>query len=242
MTDLLNETIAAHGGMQRWSELSSIIAHVKGSGALWPLKGQPGIFSDIDMDVDTHTERVTATPFIHEGWRGIFERDRVSVESAGGQIVEQREHPRASFEGHNQQTPWDHLHALYFGGYAIWTYLTVPFILTQPGFVVTEIDPWTENGQTWRRLQVVFPERIASHCTEQTLYVDGDGLIRRHDYNAQVVGGIPSALYLNGHKDFGGIIFSTLRQVFARQPDNHPATETVLVNLEFDSYTPRSIV
>ena len=131
---------------------------------------------------------------------------------------------------------WDHLHAIYFGGYALWTYATLPFTLTTPGFCTQEIEPWTEQGQTWRRLAVTFPDSIATHSTEQVLYIDDAGLVRRHDYTATVTGGGPAAHYLTGHQDFDGIVFPTLRQVFLRQEDNTPAPEPLLISMEFDGY------
>jgi hypothetical protein len=62
------------------------------------------------------------------------------------------------------------------------------------------------------------------------------GLIRRHDYLAEVVSGGPAAHCLIGHKDFDGIIFPTLRQVFSRNRDNTPKTDLTLIKMEFDSY------
>jgi hypothetical protein len=55
----------------------------------------------------------------------------------------------------------------FFGGYAMWTYLTQPFLYAYPDFVVEEIEPWDENGETWRRLDVTFPDHIASHTRRQ---------------------------------------------------------------------------
>jgi hypothetical protein len=237
VTDLLEETIAAHGGRQRWAQLSSITTHARWSGTFWALKQQPGLFSGIDMTAELHTQRVSITPFVHDRWRGVFERDGVRIENAGGEIEEERGNPRASFTGHEVRTPWGHLHALYFGGYTMWTYLTVPFVFHEPGFTVTEGEPWTEHGQTWRRLQVTFPETIATHNAEQVFYVDTDGLIKRHDYTAEVVGGGLVSHYLHGHKEFDGIVFPTLRQVFPRQPDNQAATELMFIQIEFDRYT-----
>ena len=44
--------------------------------------------------------------------------------------------------------------------------------------------------------KVTFPGHIASHCKEQTFYSDADGLIRRHDYIAEVLGSSgPAAHY-----------------------------------------------
>jgi hypothetical protein len=45
-----------------------------------------------------------------------------------------------------------------------------------------EIEPWQENGETWRRLKVTFPASIATHSAEQTFYFDQEGLLTRHDY------------------------------------------------------------
>jgi hypothetical protein len=237
MTDLLEETIAAHGGLERWNSLTNINTHLAASGGMWTIKGQPTLFAGVDVDVDPHVQRVSASPFVHVGWQGIFERDRVRIETATGDVDEERADPRSSFDGHTVHTPWDHLHAIYFGGYALWTYLTLPFLLTEPGFTTTEIEPWTENGESWRRLRVTFPDNIATHSTEQVLYIDHNGLIKRHDYLAEVTGGGPGAHYLHGHKEFGGIVFPTLRQVFPRLPDNTAATEPVLINMVFDGYT-----
>ena len=47
----------------------------------------------------------------------------------------------------------------------------------------------------------------------------------------------PGAHYLHGHKEFDGIVFPTHRQVYPRQPDDHAATEPLLINMEFDGYT-----
>lgn len=234
--DLLDETLAAHGGLERWKHITNIHTHLAATGAVWALKRQPTLFSAVDVDVDPRTQRVTATPFVHDGWRSIFERDFVRIENGASEIEEQRADPRSSFDGHEATTPWDRLHVIYFGGYALWTYITLPFVLAEPGFATKEIEPWTEAGESWRRLQVRFPEHIATHSAQQVLYIDGTGLIRRHDYTAEVLGGRPVAHYLNGHKDFDGIIFPTLRRAFPRQPNNESAGDPLLMNIEFDAY------
>ncbi|MGH8639021.1 MAG: hypothetical protein ACREUZ_17950, partial [Burkholderiales bacterium] len=87
-------------------------------------------------------------------------------------------HPRDSFADHGLDTPWDRLHLAYFAGYAMWTYLTTPFLFTMDGVSTEELPPWHENGETWRRLKVVFPPDIATHSTVQTFYVGSDGLLR----------------------------------------------------------------
>ena len=66
------------------------------------------------------------------------------------------------------ETPWDLLHAAYFDGYALWTYVTQPFLYSYPDFVVEEIEPWQENGELWRRLKVTFPEGMAYHNRDRS--------------------------------------------------------------------------
>jgi hypothetical protein len=58
-----------------------------------------------------------------------------------------------------------------------------------PGFVTEEIEPWRENGETWRRLKATFPATVASHNREQVTHFGPDGLMRRHDYTVDVLGG-----------------------------------------------------
>ncbi len=59
---------------------------------------------------------------------------RIKISSSDGTMLAAHDEPR---------------HA--FGGYAFWTYLTMPFLLACDGVQAEEIEPWHENGETWRR-------------------------------------------------------------------------------------------
>ena len=48
----------------------------------------------------------------------------------------------------------------YFNGYALWTYLTSPFLLNLPGVELAEMKPWVETDQVWRVVQ--YPHRLRS--------------------------------------------------------------------------------
>jgi hypothetical protein len=76
-----------------------------------------------------------------------------------------------------------------FSSYALWNYLTIPFLYTYAGFVTEELAPWQENGEQRRPLKVIVPDFIASHSREQVAYFGPDGLLRRHAYNIDVMGG-----------------------------------------------------
>jgi hypothetical protein len=114
---------------------------------------------------------------------------------------------------------WDLTQTGYFIGYALWNYLTEPFLLAHPGVEAHEIEPWEESGQTWRRLHVTFPDSIITHNPEQVFYFDEGGTQRRLDYAPQVNGNIPIAHYTGEAKTFGGIVVPTRRRVRRRLED-----------------------
>lgn len=104
--------------------------------------------------------------------------------------------------------PWRDLHSSGLTplfAYAEWTYLTIPFCLTWAGFAVAEIEPWQEQDETWRRLRVKFPPHIASHSIEQAFYLVKDGLLRRHDYEVEIIGNMPAPHYISDYQYVSGI-------------------------------------
>ena len=232
--DLLDLTVAAHGGLDGWRQLSTARAHVLAGGGLFPLKHQDGVISDTVVTIDPHRQWASHEPFGKPGVRSVFTGDHIAIETTDGAVLDERAHPRASFADHRLDTPWDQLHLAYFGAYAMWTYLTTPFLFTYPDVSTREIDPWQEDGETWRRLEVTFPDRIATHCARQTFSVDDDGLIRRHDYVADVVGGGPVAHYTSEHRIVDGVVVPTRRRVHPVGPDGRPVFDRTMVALDLD--------
>jgi hypothetical protein len=72
--------------------------------------------------------------------------------------VEERAKRRAAFVGYDRNTPWDRLSPAHFLGYAMWNYLTLPFLFTWPGFSNQELEPHVEGKETWRVLEVAYPD------------------------------------------------------------------------------------
>jgi hypothetical protein len=236
MNELRDHVIAAHGGLEGWNELTSVKAHLVNGGVLWAMKGQAGVINDVNVRVDLHREFTSHFPFGRPGLRSAFTADRVAIESDAEEVVEERFNPRDSFAGHTLETPWDKLHLAYFAGYAMWTYLTSPFSFVTPGFQTEELSRWQEHGQTWRRLKVTFPGHIASHCKEQTFYFDADGLIRRHDYIAEVLGSSgPAAHYSSEHEEFDGIKVPTKRRVYLIGENGSVTEEPLIVSIDLDN-------
>ena len=71
-----------------------------------------------------------------------------------------------------------------------------------------------DDGDQFRRLEVTYPGDIATHGSIQTFYIDESGLIRRHDYTAEVLGGIAAAHYLSDYIELQGIKIATKRRVY----------------------------
>lgn len=232
MSNLLDIAVDAHGGLERWNRIRTIGVDVSVGGALWGSKGQAGVFQDGRYEAETHAQRATLKRFGAPDHNVRFSPDRLVLETNSGDVIETRDNPRAAFAGHVNETPWDRLHAAYFNGYALWTYLTQPFLYTYPGFQVEEIEPWHENGETWRRLKVAFPGDTVSHTREQISYFGPDGLLRRHDYAVDVLGGVFGAQYVEDHRTVDGIVVPHRRTIYPLGPDNHKLAELVLVAIE----------
>jgi hypothetical protein len=230
LSDLLDLALGAHGGWDYWQRLSKLMANASVGGGLWAVKGKGGSLDNLVAEVECHQQRVI---FISPEWRGIYTPNRTAIETNDGKIVESRDNPRAAFEGHVVETKWDNLHLLYFSGYAMWTYLTTPFLLKLPNVQTEEIEPWDDQGHVWRRLKVTFPPEIATHSTQQVFYFDKEGLLRRHDYNVDVLGGAPSANYASEHKKFSGLVIPTRRRVYRCRPDGQPILDSVIVAIDF---------
>jgi hypothetical protein len=83
--------------------------------------------------------------------------------------------------------------------------------------------------------------RFVTHSTEQTLYFDDKGLIRRHDYSVDISNGAQAAHYLYDHQEFGGFIFPTRRRINPRAGDLKPLKDLVAFSAELDdlSFTAR---
>lgn len=224
MNDLLDIAIAGHGGRERWEKINKIKVTALVGGGVWPVKGWPGALANMTLTADAKTPRSEISSFLEPGRTGVFEPNRTTILSPTGE-VDARIDPRESFYGHTLMTPWDAQNVLYFAGYAMWTYLTVPFLFQRPGFSVEEIEPWVDEGEILRRLRVTFPDDIPSHCKVQTFYFDASGILKRHDYSVDIMGGTTSGHFTLEPKTYQDVVFPTKRRVYAIGPDNRPVPD-----------------
>ena len=112
-------------------------------------------------------------------------------------------------------------------------------LYTWPGFFTEEIAPIEVDGETWRRLTVTFPDHIKSHTRQQISCFGPDGLLRRHDFSIDILGGATGLLYARDYRDVGGIIIPTTRRGYAWQGDYKPVTDPLLVAIYMRDITIR---
>ena len=236
MNELLQKAVDAHGGLKRWNEITKITVAASLTGAIWFVKSQGDYLKDVVMTIDTTRERLV-TNFPGQDKRFLFEPEHLVMERRDGTLIQERHDPEKSFEGQLRETPWDDLHVAYFQGEALWTYLNTPFLYTQRGFETEEIAPISVDGEAWRRLKITFPAHIKSHSREQISCFGPDGLIRRHDYTVDILGGATGLNYASAYRDVGGIIIPTKRRIYAYEGDYQLVPEPLLVKIDMGEIT-----
>jgi hypothetical protein len=231
MSELRDFVVGAHGGIERWNKVKAIDGEMSITGALWARKGWADTLKNVHVRADVRNQRISYHPFTDPYRRSIYRPDYTAVETLDGKLIRDRRNPRAAFDDHTLETRWDDLDLAYFSGYAMWNYLTVPFLFVLPEFTTEEVEPCDEHGERRRRLKVTFPGSVATHCSEQIFHIGGDGLIARLDYSAAVVGGMPTAHNLSDYRDFDGIKIATKRRAHRRRPDGTALAEPVAIDI-----------
>ena len=236
MSEVLDQVLLAHGGLDRWRKFNTVSATIVAGGGLLPMKGLDADPKPLESTVTVHEESTLIRPFSQPDWRMKFVPERVVIETMAGAVVQERSNPRAAFAGHTMNASWDLLHRGYFNGYARWTYLTTPFLMAMPGFEATEITPWQEGAERWRCLRARFPDAIASHSREQDFYFGDDFLLRRHDYQLEISGGIPVAQYVYDIVESDGFRFPAKRRAHVRGPHLKAIRDLLLISLDLSDF------
>jgi hypothetical protein len=205
------------------------------SGAILAIEGLPDHYQpSVHVSTNTTTPRteIQGLDLEHLSDTWIFTHDRVWTQSPDGTTKQSRTSPRDGYQGCEVHSKWDQLNLAYFAGYALWNYATIPFALAGPGFETKEVEEHWEPGylnssgvaESWRVLEVTFPENYDAHTRVQKMYFDRENLwIRRMDYSPDVSGGT-AAQYCLDHKVVKGIVVPTLRRVVGRVPGTSTAS------------------
>ena len=237
MNDLLKKMLGAHGGLERWQTIRKISADFSPSGIALVARGQEAFTKmSTRVDVDTRAQRVSIFPFLHLNQRARYEPYRTLVESSDGRVLEKLERPRASFGNSAAGAKWSANQLAYFIGCALWTYFTLPFSLVGHGVIVRQGELWTESAEEiWQTLELTFPEAYATHSSQQTIYIDASGLIRRHDYSLEIAGNSKAAHYLLDYQVFDGFAFPTKRRNFLRD-ERRPLKDRLVIQADLGNY------
>ena len=231
MDSLLKLALEAHGGLNAWNRLQSLQANVAIGGGLWDQKQLPGLFKNTRVELKLQHQHVVMH-LVDLDERIVFTPNQVSLEAEAGKTLDTRIDPRSAFVGQTANSKWDKLHAGYFCSYALWGYLTTPFLYTYPGFEAHEIEPWHEDGERWRVLQVSFPVEYAAHTRTQYSYFGEDGLLRRHLYTVDVLGGAQGANYATEYRAVDRVMLATRRRVVAYDDACQKVPAPVLVSID----------
>jgi hypothetical protein len=196
--------VARYGGRERWERLRLTLRPLSLGGLLPWMKGSGRTFR-LPAHAEIVPARAEATFFDYgtAGGTGRFQNGRVALNDAP--LAEHRQ----TFRGLRKWRRWSPLDALYFFGYAMTHYHAVPFTLADAA-----IRAWNPAR---RALTVRFAPAVHTHCPVQTFYFDETGLILRHDYVADIVGGwARGAHFWRDVQDVGGFPVALHRRVVAR--------------------------
>jgi hypothetical protein len=236
---VIDAAVKAHGGRDRWLAVTSVSATVSMGGSLWSDKGHHGAFADAAVFIDPHRQHVEFSGFGRRRLRTWFEPGLVSVRTEDGTEIDRRRDPRVSFT-QGAAAAWDNIQVVYFASYAIWNYLTLPYLLTAPGVKTAEIEPWPAADSSWRRASADFARAtVDTHNRLQYYNFDSNNLLVRHDYDADVLGGAPASNQASEYRDFSGLLFPMRRRVTARGADGAAGIGPILVSIDFGEITVR---
>ena len=229
MSDVLEKIVAAHGGWAYWAALDRIEIEMSVRGLLFTTKRIPPL-RQVRLSLNPHKPEVTMHDYPVAGQRVCFDGERgVQLLDAQGQLLQQRAQPRALFSHWRRYLYRDALDFAYFCSYAMWNYLTMPYLLGGPGMQLASQD--LPGAGT--KINARFPAGFPTHCKKQVFYFDAAGHLLRHDYTAEVVGSWATAAHLSdNYRQFGGLSLPTRKRVHPKLLFNLPIKALTLVAID----------
>ncbi len=230
---LLERAVARHGGWGAWQALRCVTVELRAlSGMVPAMKGVGRTFpAPPRIDVFPHEYRAVFHDYPSAGQRGVFSAGAVQLIDAGGAVVTSSPDHRRSFRGLRKWRRWSPTDALYFFGYAVTHYHGLPFTLADARPL--RLCSVRSDGRRLTGVDVELPADLHTHSRRQSFYFDDEGLLRRHDYVADIVGWMARGAHL--WRDFAtahGIQFPRQRHVVARL--GRAATPFVALHAELE--------
>jgi hypothetical protein len=227
---LLDDALEVSGGLDRWRRLRRFTIHLSIEGALFNRMRGRTLMKDMVVEGSVHEQALEMTGFTAPDRRALYRPDHVALERSDGQLLEERRAPAAEFRRLLKASTWDDLLLTFYCGSLVRHYLDIPFVLADADVVLSE-------DRQLRALQVLFPERLAAHVAESTLYFDTEAQILRQEYAALHAQGTSIAQIYSGYQRYSGILVPTLCQLLlVDEQDAEISASTTLAHIEiFDA-------
>jgi hypothetical protein len=234
----LSQIIDAHGGIAYWNSLDSLDIEISASGFLFTSKGVKPL-SHVRMTLCTTRPEVAMHDYPAPGQTTRFFGDeRVEIVDEHGKVLQSRSHPREMFSRLRRLFRWDTLDFAYFSSYAMWGYMTAPFLFLHEG---VEVADEVDAGNGYTKLAVKFPLTLPVHCAAQDFFFDKEHHLHRLDYTAEVVGSwAKAAHFCEAYKQFGGLSLPTRRRVYPKLLFNKPMKWLTLVAIDIHDLIPHA--
>lgn len=229
LTPLTQRVIDAYGGEARWREAKAVECRLSAHGWAFRMKLRRAM-TRVQMRASTGEARLEMIDWPKPGRTGVLDgASQVRIE-ADGQVMASRDEPRSYFPGGRRRFRWDDLDFLYFAGYAAWNYVTFPALLLRDDIEWRDVSETTIEGK--------FPASVPTHSPVQQFHIDPEsGLLRQHDYTAEVFGDWAHAANVAlEHGVSGGIPFPSRRKVTPRKHTGTPRPFPLLVGIEISDW------
>jgi hypothetical protein len=213
----LDRACERHGGLEAYArtrklalqlfDLGGAVPRLKGLGRKFPPPGA--------VDVWPHARRAVFYHYPRPNQVGIYDQGRVAIGLDPEARLEGPSH-RRTFVGIAKWRTWWPEDFLYFLGYALVHYVSLPFSLREQELI--EARRSRRGVELWFR----FPADADTHSAVQGFYFDASGLLFRHDYRAEIMGAVFNGAHLSeDYQEVEGLHLATRRTVYAK-PWHYP--------------------
>jgi hypothetical protein len=189
------------------SDLGGVVPRLKGLGRKFPSPGA--------VDVWPQARRAVFHDWPRPQQVGVYHDGRVAIGLDQDARLDGPSH-RRTFVGIAKWRTWWAEDLLYFLGYALVHYLSLPFSLREHELV--EARRSRHGIELWFR----FPAGADTHSAIEGFYFDDSGLLVRHDYRAEIMGTLFNGAHLSeDYLETNGLLLATRRTVYLK-PWHHP--------------------
>jgi len=225
LTSTAQRAIAAYGGEARWRSASAIELTLSAGGLAFRAKWQPPLVKAVQR-LGVWEPRVRCQGIDRAGNVGLLDGGDVRLEAPDGRLLGERRDARRFFGPGRRWLWWDALDQTYFACYAAWNYFALPALLLRDDVGWRELAEGT--------LEARFPPQIPTHGAVQRFRFDpATGLLRQHDYTAEIIGGwAQAARVVLEHGESGGVPYPRRMRMTPRRADGTPRGGPTLVAVE----------